>query len=406
MQRRRQFVDRPDAPVSKRVEGPRQDLDGVVDFPIMTDTIDAILDVSGHSVVDLFAGPGGLDVAATWLGLPVHGIEWDADANATRRNAGLDTSEGDVRDYGPTHFAGATILTGGPPCQTFTVAGSGSGRAALADLRGLVVRMAEQEDVTASLRLLKDERSGLVLEPLRWILEALRAGRPFEAVVLEQVQAALPVWRAMEPVLTAVGYHVECAVLRTEEFGVPQTRRRAVLMANRLGPPQMPTPTHQRYQRGVPRLPAGSEPRPWVSMGDALARPEPFEVISNYGTGGDPSLRGRRKSSEPSATVTGKVSRNRVVNARGEFLSRFTEQEAGVLQSFPANYPWASAGWAQQVGNAVPPRLGAHLLAGALGHRLDPAVLNTEASRPWVVRDRESIDLDSVVDGQLPAGVR
>lgn len=371
----------------------------------MADRIDTELDVTGHSVMDLFAGPGGLDVAATWLGLPVHGIEWDANANATRRNAGLATSEGDVRDYGPAQFPEATILTGGPPCQTFTVAGSGSGRAALAELRRLVVRMAEQEDVTASLNVLKDERSGLVLEPLRWILEALREGRPFEAVVLEQVQAALPVWKAMEPVLAAVGYHVECAVLRTEEFGVPQTRRRAVLLANRVKPPRVPTPTHQRYQRGASRLPVGSEPQPWVSMGEVLSRPEPFEVISNYGTGGDPSLRGRRKSSEPAATVTGKVSRNRLVNARGEFLSRFSEQEAGVLQSFPANYPWASSGWAQQVGNAVPPRLGAHLLSGALGHPLDPVVLDTQASRPWVIRDREAVDLDAVERSQVAIGV-
>lgn len=405
MQQRRRSVDRPDASVSGRVGGNRRGSDGVVDSAIMTDTIHEAFDGAGHAVVDLFAGPGGLDVAATWLGLPVHGIEWDANANATRRNAGLDTSEGDVRDHGPARFPGATILTGGPPCQTFTVAGSGSGRAALTELQGLVGRMAEQEDVSASLTMLEDERSGLVLEPLRWILEALREERPFEAVVLEQVQAALPVWRAMEPVLTAVGYHVKCAVLRTEEFGVPQTRRRAVLLANRVRPPQMPTPTHQRYRRGVPRLSAGSDPRPWVSMGDVLSRPEPFEVISNYGTGGDPSLRGRRRSSEPAATVTGKVSRNRIVNARGEFLSRFTEKEAGILQTFPANYPWASAGWAQQVGNAVPPRLGAHLLAGALGHSLDPAALDVEASRSWVVHGREAVDLDAVERIQIAIGV-
>src|SRR5690348_10211305 len=84
-----------------------------------------------HRIVDLFAGPGGLDVGATWLGIPVTGIELDDDACATRAAAGLDTVRGDVRAYGPTDFPDATVLAGGPPCQTFTVAGKGAGRRAL-----------------------------------------------------------------------------------------------------------------------------------------------------------------------------------------------------------------------------------------------------------------------------------
>ncbi|GCB50843.1 glucoamylase [Streptomyces sp. NL15-2K] len=48
---------------------------------------------------------------------------------------------------------------------------------------------------------------------------------------------------------------------------------------------------------------------------------------------------------------------------------RITAQEAGVLQSFPAEYPWQGNKGQQfsQIGNAVPPRLAAHLLAPHLG---------------------------------------
>lgn len=53
---------------------------------------------------------------------------------------------------------------------------------------------------------------------------------------------------------------------------------------------------------------------------------------------------------------------------------RITAAEAGVLQTFPADYPWAGNKGQQfsQIGNAVPPRLAAHLLAPHLGRTLGP----------------------------------
>jgi len=323
-------------------------------------------------IVDLFAGPGGLDVAAEKLGVATAGVEWDQGACTTRRAAGLATVEGDVRLYGPSDFPKADVLAGGPPCQTFTVAGGGAGRRALDDVLKFVERMVAREgreEISKDLSKMEDERTGLVLEPLRWALEAIDDhGAPYRAIVLEQVPAVLPVWEAYAKALQGEGYSVDCGLLRTEEYGVPQTRKRAVLIARKDAEAvALPSPTHRTYRKSVPRDSGDTQLQPWRTMGDVLDRDSSFRVISNYGTGGDPKARGRRGSWEPSATVTGKISRNRVVALDGAELERFNFSEAGRLQTFPTDYPWSGRDVAQQIGNAVPPRLAMHILCAAFG---------------------------------------
>ncbi|MFG3064419.1 DNA cytosine methyltransferase [Streptomyces sp. NPDC048231] len=352
--------------------------------------------------MDLFAGPGGLDIAAKILDQKTIGIEWDDDAYETRKAADLLTVHGDVRDYGPNskEVRQATVLAGGPPCQTFTVAGSGAGRRALDLVLSLVDDLGTAEGVEGLDLVMKkaegfdDERTALVLQPLKWALEAHFREQPYEAIVLEQVPAVLPVWEAMGAVLERIGYQFplppapeddgqlllgevtgarrpaksprRAFVLHTEEYGVPQTRRRAVLLA-RLGErPRFPEPTHRPYRKGVPASVGTPKREPWVSMRTALGRKDHFVVVSNYGTGGDPKARGRRDATMPSATVTGKISRNRLQTSDGKDIGRFTHAEAGQLQSFPRAYPWRGGAIAQQIGNAIPPRLGVHILSAAL----------------------------------------
>ncbi len=214
---------------------------------------------------------------------------------------------------------------------------------------------------------MEDERTGLVLEPLRWALSALDDERPFEAIVLEQVPAVKPVWDAYAAVLRNRGYGVDVGILRTEEFGVPQTRRRAILIARLGAEVSLPAATHRPYRKGVLRNMGAASLRPWVPMAEALSGRGDFDVISNYGSGGISTARGRRSSDQPAFTVTGKISRNKVVcRVTGE-VGRFSPSEAGQLQTFPADYPWSGGDIAQQIGNAVPPRLAAHVLSAALG---------------------------------------
>jgi len=304
-------------------------------------------------------------------GIPGVGIEFDPNAVATRLAAGLDTVHGDVTKYGPADFPDATVLAGGPPCQTFTRAGKGDGRRELALVVDGVKRIAARDRVDRGA--FSDPRTPLVLEPLRWATEAADLGRPYSAIVLEQVPAVLAVWDAYADVLCAEGYNVAVGVLHTEQYGVPQTRRRAVLVARLAGLVALPQPTRRPYRRGVAQDAGDGRLAPWLSMADVLPHRGPFTVISNYGTGGDPRNRGRRTSAEPAFTVTGKISRLRLVDPDGRELDRLTPSEAGLLQGFPADWPWSGNDIAQQVGNACPVPLAAALAEAATAPALGVA---------------------------------
>ncbi|MFJ4897162.1 DNA cytosine methyltransferase [Streptomyces sp. NPDC088727] len=365
--------------------------------------------------MDLFAGPGGLDIAAAIMGVESIGVEWDDPTRATRDAAGLLTTvEKDVAALGPCdpQVVDANVLTGGPPCQSFSVAGNREGHKALKDVERLADCLVGARDrksfdaiwgeVKRETDSMSDSRTGFVLQPLRWIMEAkLKRKKPYDVVVLEQVPTVLPVWNHYAKLLRGIGYAAGAHLLHAEAFGVPQTRRRAVLIAQ--WDPEsagrdvyFPEATHQQYRKGVERLPLPPQEDPpaeqqesalfarpkgpkdrWVSVGDALAttRPRDFVLVSNYGSGGDPKNRGRRTSEEPAATITGKFRRNRLFLLKeneagekeiGEELDRLSPEEGGLLQSFPARYPWQSTDVAQQIGNAVPPRLSLHILSAAL----------------------------------------
>lgn len=234
--------------------------------------------------VDLFAGPGGFDLGARAAGLDPLGVEWDDAACRTREAAGLRTLQADVAELDPLDHP-CDVLIASPPCQAFSAAGKGGGHRDASLIYRVMRDLAHstfRSDRRVEMRdALVDPRSMLVVEPLRWAI----ALRP-RLVALEQVPPVLPFWEWIAEALRDRGYRTWTGVLSAEQFGVPQTRSRAFLLASRDGPVSSPSPTHRRYvamprERDHDRLfdpgdrerivhPGDENLLPWVSMAEAL----------------------------------------------------------------------------------------------------------------------------------------
>lgn len=284
-----------------------------------------------RSAISIFSGPGGVctGLADTDLFDTIIGVEWESDAVATATAAGHKVIQADVREVDPRELAlqygiyfDDLLFQASPPCQGLSMAGKGEGRKDLEHLLFAISQLVRLPDTLDSweehgeeipalqadlLRQCSDDRSPLAFEVMRWIFDL----NP-DHIMLEQVPAALPIWQAIAEVLESWGYSVWCGNVQAEQFGVPQTRKRAILMASRLFKVGAPEPTHSKYHNRTPsRLDSGV--LPWVSMAEALGWGVEGVMVSNYGTGGDPKKRGERKLSEPSPTVTSKIDRNKIV---------------------------------------------------------------------------------------------
>lgn len=281
--------------------------------------------------LDLFAGTGW-GVACQRIGIVEYGVEIMPEACATREANGMETVYNDVWDglAGKAEYPEYDLLISSPPCQTFSTAGKGAGREALDDVLGLIAEAAYKLP-GAGLREIAterglDDRTALVLTPLAHVWR----DKP-KYVAWEQVPAVLPVWEACAKVMQEWGYSVDTAVLHAEQYGVPQTRKRAILVARLGGEAKLPTPTHSKYYSRTPeKLDEGV--LPWVSMAEALG----YNDGSTYTQNNRLTNQSRRTLDFPAPTVTaGNDSGNRGFISGEEFrVASVTEVAA--LQTYPS----------------------------------------------------------------------
>ncbi|MFF4767450.1 DNA cytosine methyltransferase [Streptomyces sp. NPDC001255] len=387
-------------------------------------------------ILDLFAGPGGWSHALSLLGHRDIGLEWDEWACKTRAAAGQLTIRTDVAAYPVQPWVGRTTgLIASPPCQAWSMAGKRLGRLDQPLVHEAVAALAAGRDIRA--RLLpacRDDRSLLAAEPMRYLHALQSVGEP-EWVAMEEVPDVLPLWRQYADILRRWGFSVWCGILNAADYGVPQTRKRAILLASRTRVAHPPEPTHA--EAAEPAHLFGPGRQRWVSMAEALGwgaadRPVPV-VCAGGGPGGGPepwpsgarqalATSRARGTWTPRATDRGRWSWSLRSNSQAHasirpvsrpagtlFFGhranectwiaepadaelpgegtvpppiRITAGEAGCLQTFPADYPWQGNKGQQfsQIGNAVPPRLAAHLLTPVLTHRpFDPTAYELAA---------------------------
>ena len=221
-------------------------------------------------VISLFTGAMGLDLGLERAGFHTSvAVESDPAAVATiranRPNLAVisrpieEVSTAEILETASLKVGDATLLAGGPACQSFSTAGK---RRSLGDPLGQLFY--------AFMRVVDEARPQFFLmENVRGLLSAAVRHRPLNRrggkhPPLEADEELGSAFRKMTRRIRRSGYYVLFDVLDAADYGTPQTRRRLVLLGSRDGLPlAMPKPSHSTD--GCGHLP------PWRTLRDAVA---------------------------------------------------------------------------------------------------------------------------------------
>lgn len=336
--------------------------------------------------VDIFCGAGGLTFGMAKAGVTVRlGIDNDSRCKETyeRNNKGTRYWCKDICSVSGNDILSGINLAGGQkfilaacaPCQPFS-------------------RQNRKNVLNGN----QDERSDLLDEVGRIIREM--SHRP-DYLFIENVPgielASNGVFKRFEDMLFELGYTAASAIIDAAKYGVPQHRRRLILMA-RLGISYLsfPEETHGPGKRNdyqtvevigrFPPLKAGGkckrvknhQARNLASInlkrmqaipkngGSREALRGTLVLECHKRTSGHKDVYGRMSWNEPAPTITTRC----VSLSNGRFGHptqdrAMTVREAAALQTFPDSYVFYGTGidsQALQVGNAVPVRLAEHLV--------------------------------------------
>lgn len=340
--------------------------------------------------LDFFCGGGGLTRGLLDAGISViAGIDSDESCRATyeKNNRPANFVLEDVAHTSPASIwkllgSRATsdlLIAGCAPCQPFS---------------------AHRKNHGKGLNASPNEPEATLLSALGRIVEEITPGQ----VLVENVPGLANVtgfstYRRFVRMLLSNGYRVAQAVLDAKRYGVPQTRRRLVLLAMRRGEAKLPSPSF------------GPGLRPYLTVRDAIAHYPPIKagerhpLIRNHeaaalselnlarlrrtpADGGDrrswpmelrlechaadydghTDVYGRMAWDRPAPALTGKC--HSISNGRYGHPSQdraISLREAASLQTFSDSYSFFGfrTHIAQQIGNAVPVKF-----AEALGKEL------------------------------------
>lgn len=312
-------------------------------------------------VVDLFAGAGLFSYAFREEGFEiVQAVENDEfAADSYRSNLGDVLIAEDILDASP--IDSCDVLIAGPPCQGFSTLGK---------------------------RNPSDARNSLSLELLRWV----DAANP-QVVVVENVAPFLTssACRALIQDLSLRGYSIGADVLNAVDFGVPQKRERAFVVATRASRVfearriaagygnlveawkglavepddenlhEAPVPTQLALSR-MRTLPYGGDKRDILRLAPELAAPSWFRYPNAV-----TDVWGRMRWEAPSNTLRTcfqNPSKGRYIHPEQDRV--MTIREGARLQTIPDT--WSFVGprtrIVGQIGNAVPPLLGRSIARG------------------------------------------
>ena len=320
-----------------------------------------------YNAIDLFSGCGGLSEGLRAAGFNViAAFDNDADSVATYRlnHPGTKVFEVDIRNVNTAEIVRILngsplhLLAGCPPCQGFS------------SIRRLNKK-----------RSAKDERNNLVLEYLRFVKEL----RPF-TIMMENVPGLLyySLFKSIVKELKKMGYNPKVKIVDIQQYGVPQRRKRLVMVGSLLGDLDTAKPTGEKVtvrdmighlesvfktQDPVHRIVASHTPKVMERIkatpkngGSRDDLPPKFELNCHKKERvGFNDVYGRLRWDTFSSTITGGC----LNPSKGRFLHpeknrAITAREAAMLQTFPQTYKFpeniSKTSISLLIGNALPPK--------------------------------------------------
>lgn len=322
-----------------------------------------------RTAIDLFSGAGGLTQGLKQAGFNVVGAVENHPTYAESHKLNHPKTNlklCDVTEIDPVEYAKELglkvgeldLLAGCPPCQGYSTIGT---------------RNRGKKD---------DPRNELVYEVLRFAV----AFQP-KTIMMENVPTLANDDRLknLRVQLEELGYKSDVKVLKMSHYGVPQARRRMIMLASRLDDikvvsQELDTAKMKTVRQAIAFLPSanknddplhdGTDTRSdkvkkLITMipkdgGSRTDLGEEYQLECHKRTTGFRDVYGRMAWDKPSPTITGGCNNP----SKGRFLHPeenrvITLREAALLQTFPVDYKFSfksgKTGIAMMIGNALPP---------------------------------------------------